>query len=183
MVDLTSVKDTPPPSVAPAPLPVRTILEYGHAQRWERLNPLIRPVNLMFAVGGVVFAASARIGSTPLWVAAAAALLAAGLMYFYARARVGRPHTTLWLATDQLLLAAVLALWGVFSMLVRAKLVSNSVYWLPENQTYFFKPAWALEPLWLTAVGVAWFTLAALAIEWRSRRVTAVACPPPGEPE
>ena len=185
MAEVTSVKVTPPPTVVPAPVPVpvRPILEYGHAQRWERLKPLIRPVNLMFAVGAIMFLSSARTGRTPFPVAAAAALLASGLTYFYARARLERPRTTLWLPTDQLLLAAVLAMGGVFNVLGRATLVSNSVYWLPENQTYPFKPAWALQPLWLTAVGVAWFVVAALVIERRSGRIAAVACPPPGEPE
>jgi hypothetical protein len=153
----------PPPSGGQPPL----VLEYGQPLRRQSAFSRISPTQWAVAVGASTFVIGDSIGRTPALVAAATGLLAAAMAYVYARARAKGER---WLFTDQLLLAGCLAVGGVMATLVRAKLVSNSVMWLPDNQTYPFKPAWALEPLWFTAAGLAWFSVVAVFIELRQRR-------------
>lgn len=159
------------------------ILEYGQASPAGILTARIRPAHLTIVVASAVFLASCAIGRTPLWVAAAVALHAAALTYFCARIREGRPRGAPRMLVVQLFIAAAIAMAGMFMMLTRAKLVSNSILWLPDNQTHPYKPAWALKPLWLTAVGAAWFIYLLLLLEWRARRAAAAACPLSGKPQ
>jgi hypothetical protein len=176
----------PPEAPAPSHATPRggpPVLDYGTPGSGRRLTAGRIPVLLTpFVSAAVCISAAAR--RPPVLVVAAVTLLATGLWYVYARARAARPAFAPALLTDQLVLAMVLCMGGVYSMLNRAGMVSTPFYWLPYNQTYQFHPQWALQPLWYSAAGLAWFAIAWVLIRRRDRAATAAAtCPAPADPE
>jgi hypothetical protein len=163
-----------PPAIDSSALPsggALPILNYANLQDKQpsRLLAFPRPGHLTPVIAAGTFFAAASIRSTPIWVVTVVTVLATGLWHLFARARARRPATSIALWTDQLLLAQVLAMTGTFEMLTRASRISTTFYWMPYNQTYFLNPQWALEPLRLTWVGLAWFSIAWLFI-WRRDR-------------
>ena len=166
--DPTLPPPLPPPGTGPSPL----VLDYRHDQRAGRPSLLSRvsPTQWAVAFGGLTFLFAIGTGRTPALVAVAAGLLGGGLVLVYARARARLPRDVPSPLTLQLLAAGVIAMIGIVTMIDRARLVSNSIMWLPDNQTHPYKPAFALRPLWLTAVGLPWFAVVALLVEWRHRR-------------
>ena len=160
-------RERPPPLPTAGTPPL--ILDYGGRTDRRRSLPQISPIQWAVTVGVLTFLFSIGTGRTPALVAVASGLLGSVLVFVYARARARRPTPESSLLTMQLLAAGGMAMSGVIAMIDRARLVSNSLLWLPDNQTHPFRPAWALQPLWLTAIGIVWFVAAAMLVEWRDR--------------
>ena len=158
----------PLPGAGPSPL----VLDYHHHRRAGRPSLLSRisPTQWAVVLGGLTFLFAIGTGRTPALVAGATGLLGGGLVFVYARARARLPRDVPSPLTLQLLAAGVISMIGVLTMIDRARLVSNSIMWLPDNQTHPYKPAFALRPLWLTAVGLPWFAAVALLAERSHRR-------------
>lgn len=153
--------------------PPPLVLDYGRVAGGRRVAGGLRRAWLTPLVSAAACYAAAVAGRPPVLVVVAVTVLATALWYLYARVRATRPLFAPVLLTDQLVLASVLCMGGIYSMLDRAKSVSTAFYWLPYNQTYQFHPGWALRPLWYSAAGLAWFAVAWFLIRRRDRAAAA----------